>query len=50
VQQIVQRYWEAAGLSAVVSPHLFRPQMLTFLTDQKLSNAQIQQAVKWLET
>ena len=42
VQQIVQRYREAAGLGAVVSPHLFRHQMLTFLTGQKLSDAQIQ--------
>nr|WP_276605580.1 site-specific integrase [Deinococcus sp. Arct2-2] len=42
VQQIVQRYREAAGLSAAVHPHLFRHQMLTFLTGQKLSDAQIQ--------
>lgn len=42
VQQIVQRYREVAGLSEVVHPHLFRHQMLTFLTGQKLSDAQIQ--------
>ena len=29
VQQIVQRYREAAGLSTAVHPHLFRHQMLT---------------------
>jgi integrase len=42
VQQIVQRYREAAGLGEVMHPHLFRHQMLTFLTGQKLSDAQIQ--------
>ena len=42
VQQIVQHYRETAGLSASVHPHLFRHQMLTFLTGQKLSDAQIQ--------
>jgi site-specific recombinase XerD len=42
VQQIVQRYREAAGLGEVVHPHLFRHQMLTFLTGQQLSDAQIQ--------
>lgn len=42
VQQIVQRYREAAGLGELVHPHLFRHQMLTFLTGQKLSDAQIQ--------
>ncbi|WP_075836879.1 tyrosine-type recombinase/integrase [Deinococcus marmoris] len=42
IQQIVQRYRETAGLSASVHPHLFRHQMLTFLTGQKLSDAQIQ--------
>ncbi|NJK43730.1 MAG: tyrosine-type recombinase/integrase [Pleurocapsa sp. SU_196_0] len=42
VQQIVQRYREQAGLSEAVHPHLFRHQMLTFLTGQKLSDAQIQ--------
>lgn len=42
VQQIVQGYRERAGLSEAVHPHLFRHQMLTFLTSQKLSDAQIQ--------
>lgn len=42
VPQIVQRYREAAGLGETVHPHLFRHQMLTFLTGQKLSDAQIQ--------
>jgi integrase/recombinase XerD len=42
VQQIVQGYREKAGLSEGVHPHLFRHQMLTFLTGQKLSDAQIQ--------
>ena len=42
VQQLVQRYREAAGLGELVHPHLFRHQMLTFLTGQKLSDAQIQ--------
>ena len=42
VQQIVQRYREIAGLGETVHPHLFRHQMLTFLTGQKLSDAQIQ--------
>lgn len=40
VEQIVQKYAEAAGLR--VHPHLLRHQMLTFLTQQKLSDAQIQ--------
>ena len=43
VQQIVQCYREAARLGETVRPHLFRHQMLTFLTGQKLSDAQIQQ-------
>ena len=42
VQQIVQHYRQEAGLSDTVYPHLFRHQMLTFLTEQKLSDAQIQ--------
>lgn len=42
VQQIVQGYREKAGLGDTVHPHLFRHQMLTFLTGQKLSDAQIQ--------
>lgn len=42
VQQIVQHYRDAAGLEVPVHPHVFRHQMLTFLTGQKLSDAQIQ--------
>lgn len=42
VQQIVQAYRTRAGLSDAVHPHLFRHQMLTFLTGEKLSDAQIQ--------
>lgn len=42
VQQIVQGYRGKAGLGETVHPHLFRHQMLTFLTGQKLSDAQIQ--------
>jgi integrase/recombinase XerD len=38
----VQCYREAAGLGETVHPHLFRHQMQTFLTGQKLSDAQIQ--------
>jgi integrase len=41
-QQIVQHYRQAAGLEAPIHPHVFRHQMLTFLTGQKLSDAQIQ--------
>ncbi|WP_425148686.1 tyrosine-type recombinase/integrase [Deinococcus sp.] len=42
IQQIVQQYRLNAGLSDAVHPHLFRHQMLTFLTGEKLSDAQIQ--------
>ena len=42
VQHIVQHYRDAAGLEVTVHPHVFRHQMLTFLTGQKLSDAQIQ--------
>lgn len=42
VQQIVQGYRVKAGLSNVVHPHLFRHQMLTYLTGEQLSDAQIQ--------
>ena len=42
VQQIVQGYRVQAGLGDAVHPHLFRHQMLTFLTGEKLSDAQIQ--------
>jgi integrase/recombinase XerD len=42
VQQIVQGYREKAGISQPVHPHLFRHQMLTYLTTKGLSDAQIQ--------
>jgi integrase/recombinase XerD len=42
IQQIVQEYREWAGITRPVHPHLFRHQMLTYLTSQGLSDAQIQ--------
>jgi integrase/recombinase XerD len=42
VQQIVQEYRERAGITQKVHPHLFRHQMLTYLTARGLSDAQIQ--------
>ena len=42
VQQIVGEYGEAAGIEQKVHPHLFRHQMLTWLTAQGLPDAQIQ--------
>ena len=42
VQQIVQGYRDRAGIAQHVHPHLFRHQMLTFLTAQGLTDAQIQ--------
>jgi site-specific recombinase XerD len=42
VQQIVQGYRDRAGIAQHVHPHLFRHQMLTFLTSHGLSDAQIQ--------
>ena len=42
IQQIVQRYREQASITQPVHPHLFRHQMLTFLTAKGLSDAQIQ--------
>ena len=42
IQQIVQEYRELAGITQPVHPHLFRHQMLTYLTAQGLSDAQIQ--------
>ena len=42
VQQIVQEYRDRAGIAQHVHPHLFRHQMLTYLTAQGLSDAQIQ--------
>jgi site-specific recombinase XerD len=42
IQQIVQQYRDRAGIAHHVHPHLFRHQMLTYLTGQGLSDAQIQ--------
>jgi integrase/recombinase XerD len=42
VQQIVQVYRDRAGIAQHVHPHLFRHQMLTYLTARGLSDAQIQ--------
>lgn len=42
VQQIVQEYRQQAGITQPVHPHLFRHQMITFLTSRGLSDAQIQ--------
>jgi integrase/recombinase XerD len=42
IQQIVQSYRIRAGLTQPVHPHLFRHQMLTYLTAQGLSDAQLQ--------
>ena len=42
VQQIVQQYREAAGITQPVHPHLFRHQMITYLTSKGLSDSQIQ--------
>jgi site-specific recombinase XerD len=41
VQQIVQGYRDRAGIAQHVHPHLFRHQLLTFLTSRGLSDAQI---------
>ena len=42
VQQIVEQYRQEAGITDRVHPHLFRHQMLTYLTARGLSDAQIQ--------
>ena len=42
IQQIVQGYREKTGMSQPIHPHLFRHQMLTYLTTKGLSDAQIQ--------
>lgn len=42
VERIVQQYAQAAEMPVRVHPHLFRHQMLTHLTQQGLSDAQIQ--------
>jgi integrase/recombinase XerD len=42
VQQIVQHYRKEAGINQKVHPHLFRHQMLTYLTSQGLTDSQLQ--------
>ncbi len=42
IQQIVKEYREIAGIAQKVHPHLFRHQMITYLTSQGLSDSQIQ--------
>lgn len=42
VQQIVKHYREQAGIIQPVHPHLFRHQMITYLTTRGLSDSQIQ--------
>src|SRR4029077_6632751 len=42
VQQLVQEYAAAAGISEHVHPHLFRHQMLTWLTSHGVPDAAIQ--------
>jgi site-specific recombinase XerD len=42
IQQIVQSYRASAGLTQPVHPHLFRHQMLTYLTAQGPTDAQLQ--------
>ena len=42
IQQIVQSYRAQAGITQPVHPHLFRHQMITYLTSRGLSDAQIQ--------
>ena len=42
VQQIVKQYREQAGITQHVHPHLFRHQMITYLTARGLSDSQIQ--------
>jgi integrase/recombinase XerD len=42
IQQIVQGYREKAGITQPLHPHLFRHQMLTYLTSKGLTDVQIQ--------
>jgi integrase/recombinase XerD len=42
IQQIVKQYREEAGITQPVHPHLFRHQMITYLTVKGLSDSQIQ--------
>jgi integrase/recombinase XerD len=42
VQQIVKQYRDQAGIAQHVHPHLFRHQMITYLTARGLADSQIQ--------
>src|SRR6266508_439847 len=42
IQQIVKQYREESGITQPVHPHLFRHQMITYLTTKGLSDSQIQ--------
>jgi site-specific recombinase XerD len=42
IQQIVKQYRDEAGIDRRVHPHLFRHQMITYLTAKGLSDSQIQ--------
>lgn len=42
IQQLVQAYRTQAGIGQAVRPHLFRHQMITYLTSHGLPDAQIQ--------
>ena len=42
IQQIVKEYREIAEIEQKIHPHLFRHQMITYLTSQGLSDSQIQ--------
>jgi integrase/recombinase XerD len=42
IQQIVKQYRDEAGIAQHVHPHLFRHQMITYLTARGLSASQIQ--------
>jgi site-specific recombinase XerD len=42
IQRIVKSYSDSSGMGLHIHPHLFRHQMLTYLTRQGLTDAQIQ--------
>jgi site-specific recombinase XerD len=42
IQRIVKQYREVSGITQPVHPHLFRHQMITYLTMKGLSDSQIQ--------
>ncbi|MDQ3831646.1 MAG: tyrosine-type recombinase/integrase [Candidatus Tectomicrobia bacterium] len=42
MQQSVKHYRQEAGITQPLHPHLFRHQMLTYLTARGLSDSQIQ--------